>query len=223
MESLYKDSRGSGIGRLSQRADIAALVLVLGFGAFVNAAGMTGPVTMWMHHWHAKLHLSSMAPVVTVFYVVSLLIIPVVLVAACGCASRYWGRLSLTPISVICSFAPALIPAGFGMWLTHFSNHLLAGWSAIIPVAGRFLWPAASGNYAATFVPDWLPSMELILLDAGLLLTLYVTWRVACRLAQGARSSLPVFLPWALLASGLYAAGVWIVFQPMQMRGMMMS
>jgi hypothetical protein len=65
--------------------------------------------------------------------------------------------------------------------------------------------------------------MELIFLDAGLLLTLYVTWRVACRLVNGARSSLPVLLPWALLAGGLYSAGVWIVFQPMQMRGMMMS
>lgn len=222
-KSLYEDSRGSGIGRLSQRPDVAALALLLVFGAFVNAAGMTGPVMMWMHHWHAKLQLSSMLPVVTVFYILSLLIVPGILVAVCGWASRYWGQLDLTPISVICSFALAFIPAGFGMWLAHFSNHLLAGWSTIIPIAGRFLWSAASVDYGPAFVPDWLPSMELIFLDAGLLLTLYVTWRVACRLVNGARSSLPVFLPWVLLAVGLYAVGVWIVFQPMQMRGMMMS
>jgi hypothetical protein len=30
------------------------------------------------------------------------------------------------------------------------------------------------------------------------------------------------FLPWGVLATALYAAGVWIVFQPMQMRGMIM-
>jgi cytochrome c oxidase assembly factor CtaG/ferredoxin len=222
-KSIYKDSRGSGIGRLSQRPDVATLALVLAFGAFVNAAGMTGPVMMWMHHWHAKLQLSSMAPVVTVFYTLCLLIVPGILVAACGWASFYWGHLNLTLISVTCSFAPALIPVGFGMWLAHFSNHLLAGWSTIIPVAGRFLWSASSVNYPAAFAPNWLPSMELIFLDAGLLLTLYVTWRVACRLVNGARSSLPVLLPWALLAGGLYSAGVWIVFQPMQMRGMMMS
>ena len=65
--------------------------------------------------------------------------------------------------------------------------------------------------------------MELIFLDAGLLLTLYMMWRVAFRLVNGVRSSLPVFLPWALPAIALYLAGVWIVFQPMQMRGMMMS
>jgi hypothetical protein len=29
--------------------------------------------------------------------------------------------------------------------------------------------------------------------------------------------------PWAVLAMVLYAVGVWIVFQPMQMRGMMMD
>ena len=222
-ESLYKDSHGSGIGRLSRRPDVAALALLLVFGAFVNAAGMAGPVMMWLHHWHAKLQLSSMVPVVTVFYVLSLFVVPGILVAVCGCASRYWGQLNLPPMGVICTLAPALMPVGFGMWLAHFSNHLLAGWSTIIPVAGRFLGSATSVNYPVSFAPDWLPSMELILLDAGLLLTLYVTWRVACRLVNGARSSLPVFLPWALLASALYSAGVWIVFQPMQMRGMMMS
>ena len=29
------------------------------------------------------------------------------------------------------------------------------------------------------------------------------------------------FAPWAILMSLLFAAGIWIVFQPMQMRGMM--
>jgi cytochrome c oxidase assembly factor CtaG/polyferredoxin len=221
-QSIYKDSRGSGIGRLSQRPDVAALALSLAFGAFVNAAGMTRPVMMWMHHWHAELRLSSMTPVVTVFYVLSLLIVPGILVAACAWASRYWGRLKLTWTSVICSFAPALIPVGFGMWLAHFSNHLLAGWSTIIPVIGRILAATASVGGLVAFVPDWLPSMELIFLDAGLLSTLYIVWRVASRVADGARSSVPVLLPWALLASALYSAGVWIVFQPMQMRGMMM-
>jgi cytochrome c oxidase assembly factor CtaG/polyferredoxin len=221
-KSIYKDTRGSGIGRLSQRPDVAALALLLAFGAFVNAAGMTGPVMMWMHHWHAKLRLSSMVPVVTVFYVLGLLIVPGILVAACGWASRYWGQLNLTPTGVICDFAPALIPVGFGMWLAHFSNHLLAGWSTIIPVVGRVLPATASVSGIAAFVPDWLPSMELIFLDAGLLFTLYMVWRVACRVVDGVRSSLPVLFPWALLGIALYSAGVWTVFQPMQMRGMMM-
>jgi cytochrome c oxidase assembly factor CtaG/polyferredoxin len=222
-ESLYKDSRGSGIGRLSQRPDVAALALLLVFGAFVNAAGMTGPVMMWMHHWHAQLGLSSMVPVVTVFYILSLLIIPGVLVAACGWASRHWGRASLASKDLICSFAIALVPVGFGMWLAHFSNHLIAGWNSLIPVIESMRSSAASVDYPPAWSPNWLPSLELLFLDLGLLLTLYIGWRVACRLVDGARQTLAMLLPWALLAIALYSAGVWIVFQPMQMRGMMMQ
>jgi len=56
----------------------------------------------------------------------------------------------------------------------------------------------------------------------GLLLTLYTTWRVARRLSTSQGMALAAMSPWAALAAGLYSAGVWIVFQPMQMRGMMM-
>jgi hypothetical protein len=184
---------------------------------------MTGPVMMWMHHWHAKLGLSSMVPVVTVFYVLSLLIIPSVLVAACGWASRHWGRASIASKDLICSFAAALVPVGFGMWLAHFSNHLIAGWNSLIPVMQSMRSPAASVDYPPAWSSNWMPSLELLFLDLGLVLTLYIGWRVACRLVDGARQTLTVLLPWALLAMTLYSAGVWIVFQPMQMRGMMMQ
>ncbi|MEI9975837.1 MAG: hypothetical protein WDO73_29520 [Ignavibacteriota bacterium] len=71
-------------------------------------------------------------------------------------------------------------------------------------------------------LPDWMPPIELVFLGLGLLLTLYTTWRVACRISVDGRIALATMSPWAALASGLYAAGVWIVFQPMQMRGMVM-
>jgi hypothetical protein len=222
-QSLYQDSRGSGIARLNRRPDVAALALILVFGAFVNAAGMTGPVMMWMHHWHAKLGLSSMVPIVTALCAGGLLVIPGLLVATCGWASRLWGQVGVTWNDVTCGFALALVPEGFGMWLAHFSNHLLAGWSTAIPVIQRILSPAASLDYPAAWIPNWLPSLELLLLDLGLLLTLYIAWRVANRLVHGARQAFAVLVPWAFLAIALYSAGVWIVFQPMQMRGMMMQ
>lgn len=219
-KSLYQDSRGSGIARLNRRPDVAALVLILVFGAFVNAAGMTGPVMMWMHDWHAKLGLSSMVPIVTALYAGGLLVIPGLLVAACGWVSRHWAQASVTWKEASCSFALALVPMGFGMWLAHFSNHLIAGWSRIVPVIQSMLSPA-SGDYPLAWIPSWLPSLELLFLDLGLLFTLYLAWRVASRLVRGARQAFAVFLPWAFLATALYSAGVWIVFQPMQMRGMM--
>jgi cytochrome c oxidase assembly factor CtaG len=200
-QSLHENQHGSGIGRLSRRPDVAAVVLILVFGAFLNAAGMTGPVMGWMHHWHARL--GSMAAVVTVMYIIGLLLVPALLIAACGWLSRLGARTEWKELT--CSFALALVPVGFGMWLAHFSNHLLAWWSTVIPAVQRFI-----------------PSLELCFLDLGLLLALYILWRVAQRFAGGGRMAVAVMSPWAVLAGALYSAGVWIVFQPMQMRGMMM-
>jgi cytochrome c oxidase assembly factor CtaG len=50
---LWHDPPRSGVGRFSRRLDIAALVVVLVFGAFVNAAGMIGPVVDWQQ-WLAE-------------------------------------------------------------------------------------------------------------------------------------------------------------------------
>ncbi len=44
---LWSDPFRSGIGRFTRRPDLAALVVVLVFGAFANAAGMVGPVAQW--------------------------------------------------------------------------------------------------------------------------------------------------------------------------------
>ena len=40
---LWNEASRSGIGRLEDRPDLAALILVLVFGAFANAGGMVGP------------------------------------------------------------------------------------------------------------------------------------------------------------------------------------
>jgi hypothetical protein len=149
------------------------------------------------------------------------------LVAACGWFSLRWSQTNSAWKELTCSFALTLVPVGFAMWLAHFSNHLVAGWSTAIPVFERFFSQVSSGtfpqaSFPQAWMPSWLPSLELIFLDLGLLLTLYAAWRVAHRFADGERMALTVVSPWAALACALFAAGFWIVFQPMQMRGMMM-
>lgn len=220
-ESLRDDRRGSGIGRLNRRPDVAALVLILVFGAFVNAAGMTGPVVMWMHHWHTRLGLVSMVPIVTAVYAGGLLIVPGIMAGGCGWVSQRCAQPGSTWKDLTCSFTLALVPIGFAMWLAHFSNHLVAGWGTVIPDVERFLRLHSSG-YPSASTRNWLPSLEFLYLDLGLLLTLYTTWRVAYRVTGGGRSALRVMSPWGTLAGSLYAAGIWIVIQPMQMRGTMM-
>jgi hypothetical protein len=52
-----------------------------------------------------------------------------------------------------------------------------------------------------------------------MLLSLYAGWRISLARCPGMWRALKALLPWALLIVLLFAAGVWIVLQPMQMRG----
>jgi hypothetical protein len=98
--------------------------------------------------------------------------------------------------------APAMVPVGFAMWLSHFGFHLFAG----LGVA-----PAA------------LTGLEIAALGAGLVVSVAVAWRLALEVAPRPRQALGIAAPWALLATVLYGIGTWIVLQPMEMRGMVMS
>jgi len=116
------------------------------------------------------------------------------------------------------------------MWLIHFSYHLLSSGQTALPVIQRAAMDMGITIFGApdwslsSAMPsfDWLPSVELLLLDLGLLLTLYISWRIASRLRLNFVQTLRLNAPWAALAVALYSIGVWIIFQPMQMRGMMM-
>ena len=219
----------SALGRLSQRTDVAVLVLLLVFGAFVNAAGMIGPVAVLERTLQQRLGLESPLPVISALFVLALLIVPFLLVTLCGVAWRALSGSALRWRELINSFALTLAPLGFSMWVAHLAYHFLTGAAVVIPVSQRVASDLGSSllgrpNWAgaAMLLPlDWLPSLQILLLDGGLLLTLYVGWRVAQRFSPRARGALSLLAPWAGLAVLLYAAGVWIVFQPMEMRGTM--
>ena len=228
---LIPDRFRSSIGRLLRRPDVAALALLLVFGAFVNAAGMIAPVMEWEQRLQDQLGFSSPLPVITVLFAFGLLIAPAILAVFCGTLSKALSGISVQWMKLTCSFVMALVPLGFSMWVAHFSYHLLTGAGALVPAfkraasdAGVSLLGKPDWSFATAMVPvDWLTSIQILLLGAGLLLTLYVCWRTAFRFTKQARSAFGLLMPWAALAVALYAAGVWVLFQPMQMRGMMRS
>ena len=111
-------------------------------------------------------------------------------------------------------FALTLVPLGFAMWTAHLVFHLVSGWDSLAMVAGRWL-PDVAAIRAGRTGPDIL-GLEILLLDAGLLVTLYSMWRTV------RTSNAAAMIPWAAVAVGLYGTGIWIFLQPMQMRGMMM-
>ena len=222
---------GSSFGRLAERPDVAALALLLVFGAFVNAAGMIAPVTEGEQRLQNLLGISSPLPVITVLFAFGLLIAPAIMAVSCGTLSKALSGIQVQWKKLTCSFVMALVPLGFSMWASHFVYHLLTGANAIIPVfkraandAGINLLGRPDWSSASAMVPvGWLTSIQILLLGAGLLLTLYVCWRTAFSFTKQTRSAFGLLTPWASLAVALYGAGVWVLFQPMQMRGMMHS
>ena len=217
--TLTVDPYRSSIGRLSKRTDFAALALLIVFGAFVNAAGMVGPVMMWEHSWHARLGAHMMPAIVGAFVVAGVVILPALVVSLCG--SLNWVTSSAANTGqTVRRFIFALVPLGFSMWVAHLLYHFATGWSAPATALGRLL-PGLSGAVPVIFVPSWLTGAQILMLDAGLLLTLYVGWRVAKQQARGVRRAVALIAPWIAVSCALYGAGIWILFQPMQMRGMM--
>jgi cytochrome c oxidase assembly factor CtaG/polyferredoxin len=221
--NLWREAAGA----LGKRRDIAALVIVLVFGAFANAAGMVGPIQAWRDKMGSLLGQSSPFLATSVFYLVGLIVLPVLAIIGAAVLSRRSGRLSANWLEVATRFSFALIPLGFSMWLAHYSFHLLTSYNAVVPIVQRFvadLGCQALGPphwTAACCRPEiaWLPRLEIVFLDLGLLMSLYTGYRIALVQSPRLPQALLALAPWALLITLLFAAGVWLVLQPMQMRG----
>jgi cytochrome c oxidase assembly factor CtaG/ferredoxin len=216
---LWNDRPRSGIGRFSRRPDLAALVVVLVFGAFANAAGMVGPVAEWQEQLALLVGVRSSLLATSAFYLLALVVLPLLAVGGAAALSRLWGRLEAGTLEVATRYAYALVPLGFGMWLAHSCFHFLTSYDSAVPVTQRLavdlgltgLGESRWGCACCGPVTGWLLPLELLFLDGGLLLSLYTGYRLA--------PTLKALAPWALLLLLLFALGVWILFQPMQMRG----
>ena len=175
-----------------------------------------------------QLGLVSPLPVVTGFFLIFLVVSPVAGLVLAVMAGRSTARVA-TPIRELLSrFALALVPLGAAMWAAHFLFHLLSGYAAGWPVfqravadwGGRFLGHPDTALSAMRLGADSLLTLQTLLLAVGLLLTLYIGWRIARDYVPRPRSALRLLAPWAALVIALYLAGIWILFQPMQMRGL---
>jgi ferredoxin len=214
---LWSDARRSGIGFLSKRKDMAALVLVFTFGALLNAFGMVSPVYA-VQAWLARvLGTTAETPVLGTLFFALLVVEPALLVGLAAWLSRRGSGAPgpLLPFAV--RFTYALVPLGFGVWLAHYGFHLLTGLLTFVPVAQEALG-LGSPRWDLVGLPARLVyPLELGFLSLGLLGSLLVAWKIAEREAP-ARTT-PAFLPWAGLCLLLGGAALWLLSQPMEMRG----
>jgi cytochrome c oxidase assembly factor CtaG len=226
-KDLWSDPVRSGIGRFGNRPDLAVVVLVLVFGAFANAAGMVGSFVEWQERLRS--HFGSCSPllVTSLYYLLGLMVLPLLAVGSAAALSCCWGRLEGNRLDVATRFSYSLLPLGFGMWLSHYSYHFLGSCETVVPTAQRFVgdlgWQIL-GEPAWVLaccrpVAEWLPRLEIVSLDLGLLLSLYSGYRIALNQCPERLRAVRAFLPWGVLIVVLFATGVWIILQPMQMRG----
>jgi hypothetical protein len=210
------------------------MMLVFTFGAFANAAAMVAPVVAWEDRLGARLGVESRWLPLTLGCVVALIVAPAATALACGRASRWLGRSRHPAHELAARLVPAWVPIGFAMWLAHFGFHLATGIGTLGPAVARALGELGLAGAGAGALPEsgmamaggalagWLEGAEIAVLGGGLVVSVAVAWRLCLGLAPGPRPAAALAAPWVVVSALLYAVGVWIVLQPMQMRGMVM-
>jgi ferredoxin len=224
---LMSDPQRSGIGFFSRRKDIAALVIVFCFGALMNAFGMVSPVYT-VEAWLGRvLHIQQEAPILGLLFAVFLVVEPVILLGCAAWITRAWAGLKSGWLAIAVRYTYSIAPLGFGMWLAHYGYHFFTGLYTVVPVTQNALadlgWPVL-GDPRWTLVG--LPKTVVEPLEFGFLLlgltgSLLIAWRLAEDDSE--EHTLRAFSPWAVVSVILFAASVWLMLQPMDMRATMMA
>ena len=224
---LVNDPMRSGVGYLSKRKDLAALVVVFTFGALLNALGMVSPIYAF-ENWLAKLFgVSAELPVLASIFGLFLVFEPLLLIGVAAWVTRVWGGSERPLISLAVRYSYALAPLGFGIWLAHYGFHFLTGLYTFIPVTQAAL---ADLGWAVLGQPQWALSglapnlvqlFEFGFIALGLLGSLSVSYSMAAteKVVHPGR----VFIPWAVLSLLIAVAAFWLMSQPMEMRGVVLG
>jgi len=157
------------------------------------------------------------APVLGVMFAAILIVEPVILLGAAAGLTRRLAKLPGSLVAIATRYAFSLVPLGFGIWLAHYAFHFLTGFLTAIPVVQYSLGGSSPQWHLTGLRPGAVYPMELGFLGLGLI----GSWIVAIRLGRRDCPDAPwrAFLPWLLLHALLFAAGVWLMGQPMEMRG----
>lgn len=235
---LWSDPWRSGIGRLSQRTDLLAIVIVLTFGAFLNAFAMIRPIYALQEGLARLLSTASPAPGLLLIFIIGLILLPAILLGAASALTRMSTARPASLGEIARRYAWALVPMGFGMWLAHYAFHFLTGALTIVPVIQSFLADIGlydgevRWNLGPLVPPGWLFPIEAALLYLGatgsIVTALHISQNHLADIRRqtgkhkGPNAALAAAGPWMLITMLLLGFGIWILLQPMEMRGTMM-
>ncbi len=234
---LWRDPWRSGIGRFSGRPDLAVLVVVLTFGAFLNAFAMIRPVYALQEGLGRSLGTTHRAPGLVLIFAIGLVVLPALLLTAAALLTRLQAP-GVSAGAVMRRYVWTLAPMGFGMWLAHYAFHFLTGALTVVPVIQSFLADVGLSQAAPRWelgpiVPlGWVFPIEAALLYGGATLSIITAIQVAqdhmaavrpaARGEQGRGAALLAALPWIGITLLMLGFGIWIMLQPMEMRGTML-
>ena len=234
---LWRDPWRSGIGRFSDRPDLAALVVVLTFGAFLNAFAMIRPVYALQEGLGRLLGTAHRAPGLVLIFAIGLVVLPALLLAAAALLTRLQAP-GASVRAIVGRYVWTLAPMGFGMWLAHYAFHFLTGALTVVPVIQSFLADVGLSQAAPRWdlgpiVPlGWVFPIEAALLYGGATLSIITAVQVAqdhmasvrpaARGEQGRGAAMLAARPWIGITLLMLGFGIWIMLQPMEMRGTML-
>jgi polyferredoxin len=250
IRDLLRDPSRASLGRLSGRRDVAAIALAIVFGSFATAALMIAQGVAFLDKIRAAFPWFDSA-LGTCMSVGLLSLMLIAIANGIAAAMHRLGKVTdATVRGIFCRFSLALLPLGLAMWLAHLAFHLGAGLPSILPAfqqaAGDFAsfhslsalhlaggatgmlqhhyplgephWAIGSGIQAETLL-----QIQFAVLDGGFLVSLYAGWKLSQQMTQAHGRPLRMWVPWSLAVFCLYAFGLWVLTQPMEMRGMVMS
>lgn len=227
---LWEDPLRAGVGRFSRRGDLAALALFLTFAAFMNAFGMVSPVYVLEASLAEALGTKPGPLTVGLLFLGGMVVLPFLAVALAGRASSRLAKSGRGWRGEATVYAYGLVPVGFGMWTAHYLFHFLIGGWTLVPALQQYLedlgvpaFGTPSWALGAMIPEAWLLPVELLFLEGGWLLSLVVVYRIARREMGETAQAVRAAAPWWALASLLSAAGVWLLLQPMEMRGTLLA
>ncbi len=220
---LADDTMRSGIGYLSRRKDLSALVVVFSFGALLNAFAMVSPIYA-LESWLARAFgFSSELPVLASIFTLVLICEPLVLIGVAALVTRWLTGSQKSLLALAVRYSYSLAPIGFGIWLAHYGFHFLTGLYTFLPVAQSAF---AELGWAVLGTPRWgapglspnlVQLFEIGFIVLGLIGSLIVSYSIAA--TEEVDHPNRAFIPWAMLALIVAAAAFWLMMQPMEMRG----
>jgi polyferredoxin len=224
-DELDPERNRSGIGPLASRTDWLTLVVGLTAIGFLNAFGMVSPIYRFLSWLSRVLGTSNERVLIAILFTGGLAILAAAVVGASWLTSRLARRGSTGWVAR--RFAYTLAPLGFSMWAAHYLFHFFTGALTIVPLFQSFAYDLT--GRALLGVPDWrLASLlslqttgDLVVAVLGLGAAGSLLWTLWLGRKEG--FTLAALLPWIVVHASLFLFGVWLLGQPMEMRGTLLG